>query len=453
MKNISDSTIHQDFSNPSNLQSEGSVNKILLGLVNQPCQKRDEAITDELTQHLFQSSGFLFGIDLAAVNIQRGRDHGIPPFVQWREPCRLSPIRNWNDLKRIIPIETADKFRDLYDSVEDIDLFSAGLAEKPIAGGLIGPTLACIVAQQFRCLRKGDRFWYENPFKPSGFTPAQLQQIRKVTLAQVLCNTIDGIENIQPFVMLMADGLRNQRLSCQDTLLSKINLSSWTLTKSDPRQSDCFSSNNCSNSNSESRSTALKSPNHRLKLPKPFKTRINQQNRVTVQRPLGPHENLTIIINNHAVNAPVFVSDSIYDSQFKIKQSGVNRKGATTVRYQVAETEEPNYQPTTRPYLYPPNYQDPNNPNPFVYDKNPKYTTKRPSNNYYSHYPNRPSTNQNKFSLREPGYYEKFDANEAQQEYYSDNDESYRGILETQLEPIEYADDNLNRFKSQQENW
>lgn len=44
----------------------------------------------EVTRHLFES-GPGTGIDLAAINIQRGRDHGLAPYNVWRSVCQLEP--------------------------------------------------------------------------------------------------------------------------------------------------------------------------------------------------------------------------------------------------------------------------------------------------------------------------------------------------------------------------
>ncbi|XP_057669934.1 peroxidase-like [Diorhabda carinulata] len=229
-------SLHDEFTNFENIWSFGSVDRTLLGFCNQPSQRRDEFICDELSNHLFQSTDMPFGMDLAAINIQRGRDHGIPPYTSWREPCGLTPVRTWDDLNKIFSLETVNKFRSVYSHVDDIDLFSAGLAEKPVKGAVVGPTFACIIAQQFVNLRKGDRFWYENGNFASSFTPAQLQQIRRATFSSVLCQTLDEIETIQPFVFLAANREKNSRLSCEDPLLKNFDLFPWKET--DPNRED-----------------------------------------------------------------------------------------------------------------------------------------------------------------------------------------------------------------------
>lgn len=54
---------------------------------------------------------------------------------------------------------------------DDVDLFVGVILEQIIPGGLIGETASCLVADQFRRLKLGDRFWYENGDQPNSFTP------------------------------------------------------------------------------------------------------------------------------------------------------------------------------------------------------------------------------------------------------------------------------------------
>lgn len=64
-----------------------------------------------------------------------------------------------------------------YRDVDDIDLFPAGIAERHVPGGVVGPTFACIIARQFRALRVSDRFWHERPDPTVRFTPGKYRNV------------------------------------------------------------------------------------------------------------------------------------------------------------------------------------------------------------------------------------------------------------------------------------
>ena len=58
------------------------------------------SITFQLTQRLFQGVNETHGMDLVALNVQRGRDHGLPPYLEWRKICGLPTISSW---KMLVP--------------------------------------------------------------------------------------------------------------------------------------------------------------------------------------------------------------------------------------------------------------------------------------------------------------------------------------------------------------
>lgn len=117
----------------------------------------------------------------------------------------------------------------LYRRVENIDLFTGAVLEKPLPGGVLGPTFACILGIQFRRLREGDRFWYETPDQSIGFNDHQLAEIRKASLARVICDNNNNINLIQPKVMQRANRYYNRLTSCD--FLPAINLTKWEVDK------------------------------------------------------------------------------------------------------------------------------------------------------------------------------------------------------------------------------
>jgi len=211
---------------PFDLLQGGRVDEYIRGMLNQSSELTDNQVTKEVTNRLFESPGMMPGLDLAALNIQRGRDHGLPSYNSWRKWCGLKPINNWRDLDGIARKTAAEEYPKLYESPEDIDLWSGGLSEIHERGVSVGPTFACIIGRQFYNLRVGDRFWYENPGWPSSFTMKQLQEIRKTSLARVICDNSDDIERIQLNAMQLPSQ-ENPILSCRSDEIPKLNILAW----------------------------------------------------------------------------------------------------------------------------------------------------------------------------------------------------------------------------------
>ena len=64
--------------------------------------------------------------------------------------CGLSVASEFSDLSDVMTEEQISALSSVYSSVEDIDLFIAGLMEKHVPGGRLGPTFSCIIANQVR---------------------------------------------------------------------------------------------------------------------------------------------------------------------------------------------------------------------------------------------------------------------------------------------------------------
>ena len=78
---------------PYDLYRAGWADQYLGGLLNQVAQAMDHAVTQEVTNHLFEEPGKKFGMDLAAINMHRGREHGVPGYNRWQ--LQILP---WADL-------------------------------------------------------------------------------------------------------------------------------------------------------------------------------------------------------------------------------------------------------------------------------------------------------------------------------------------------------------------
>jgi hypothetical protein len=76
-------------------------------------------------------------------------------------------------------LQIAERFELLYDSVDDIDFFIAGISERKVKGATMGPTFQCIVADQFLRLNRGDRFFYDLAEQTGSFSEGMTVNVHR----------------------------------------------------------------------------------------------------------------------------------------------------------------------------------------------------------------------------------------------------------------------------------
>ncbi len=182
---------------PLRIIDEGGIEPLLRGLANQLSQRVDVFIIDEVRNFLFGQPGS-GGFDLASLNIQRGRDHGLPGYNDVREALGLGRVEDFSEISSDTEIQ--DRLSSAYGSVDNIDLWVGGLAEDLIPGSHLGELFTTILKMQFEFLRDGDRFWYELVLSDD-----ELLDIQNTRLSDIIRrNTLIGNE-IQDDVFRVAN--------------------------------------------------------------------------------------------------------------------------------------------------------------------------------------------------------------------------------------------------------
>ncbi|MBX9699517.1 MAG: peroxidase family protein, partial [Acetobacteraceae bacterium] len=154
-------------------------------------QAMDVRIVEDLRNFLADPP---VAMDLAAINIQRGRDLGLPTLNGMREALGLAPHADVAALTD--DAATAAALAAAFGSVDAVDLWTGGLAERPGSPvAFLGETFAAIIADQFTRLRDGDRLWWEN----QGFDAATRELIARTSLSDLIRRHTDT-EFLQPDV-------------------------------------------------------------------------------------------------------------------------------------------------------------------------------------------------------------------------------------------------------------
>jgi len=165
------------FFNPSPVKSIG-IDPLLKYLATDNAQEVDTQHVDSLRNFLFGAPGD-GGFDLASLNIQRGRDHGLADYNTVRRSYGLPAVTDVSQITGNTILQS--NLISVYGSVDAIDPWVGGLSEDHVVGSSVGPTFRRIIADQFERLRDGDSNWYERQF--SG---AQLAAIKSTRLSDVI---------------------------------------------------------------------------------------------------------------------------------------------------------------------------------------------------------------------------------------------------------------------------
>jgi hypothetical protein len=147
------------FFNPSVLTNDPSaLDELLLGAAKQVSQEVDVHLVDDVRDFLFGPPGS-GGLDLAALNIQRGRDHGLPHYNFLRGSYKVSSLTQISQMTSDLGLQQV--LSDVYNgNINNIDPWIGGLAEDHLPGSSVGPLINAILNNQFTRTRDGDRLFY-----------------------------------------------------------------------------------------------------------------------------------------------------------------------------------------------------------------------------------------------------------------------------------------------------
>ena len=164
--------------------SQLGVEPFLKGFSTQLQEEIDGKIIDGLRNFLFAIPNLpgTFGLDLASINIQRGRDHGLKNYAYIRYHFtgqRITAFSQINsDPKIWRPIAEAYNY-----DINKVDPWVGMLNESPVYGSAVGPSIYFILKYQFEELRDGDFYYYKNdPY----LSPSDVSAIDETSLANVI---------------------------------------------------------------------------------------------------------------------------------------------------------------------------------------------------------------------------------------------------------------------------
>jgi hypothetical protein len=163
---------------PSLPNHEGDIDVFLKAEISGRAQEVDVYLNDGVRNFLFGPPG-AGGLDLAALNIQRGRDHGLADYNTMRAAYGLPRVTRFSQITSNATL--AAQLEATYGDVNSVDAWVGGLAENHVAGGSLGPLFTRVIVDQFTRLRSGDRLYFE-----AWMSRSDVSAIKRTSLATII---------------------------------------------------------------------------------------------------------------------------------------------------------------------------------------------------------------------------------------------------------------------------
>ena len=112
------------------------------GIMRTQCKQRNHQLVDGLRNLLVDTPGFVQ--DLFSLNVQRGRDHGIPDYNTVRRLLGFKEIKSFGEISK--NKETVSRLSRAVSNPNRIDLWVGIISEDSLPGGNLGEVGAVIVA-------------------------------------------------------------------------------------------------------------------------------------------------------------------------------------------------------------------------------------------------------------------------------------------------------------------
>lgn len=179
-------TLQEGFFEPIEILYAQGIEPYFKGMGTQVMQEMDCKMIHDLRNFLFDGENR--GLDLASLNVFRGRDRGLGDFNTLRVEFGLAPLNAFEHLTD--SSEDVDVMRELYKGdINKIDAWVGMLSEQHVSeDAIFGELVMTILSEQFSLLRDGDRFYFEND---PAFTEEQIASIKNTTLHDILMRNTD----------------------------------------------------------------------------------------------------------------------------------------------------------------------------------------------------------------------------------------------------------------------